>query len=78
MFLFDLVSVFFHIAALCMFKFLVVAARLFLVFCVCLNFDNLAKLRRKIFGRVSEVGENDSPVYSCRLCIFLLVFFSLL
>ena len=33
-----------------MFKFSVVAARLFLVFCVCPNFDDLAKQRRKTFG----------------------------
>ena len=33
-----------------MFKFFVVAARLFLVFCVCPNFDDLAKQRRKGFG----------------------------
>ena len=57
------------------FKFFVVAARLFLVFCVCLNFDDLAKQRRKIFGGVSEVGKNDFSVYFCRPCVFFLVFF---
>ena len=45
-----------------MFKFFVVAARLFLVFCVCPNFDDLAKQRRKIFWGVSEVGKNDFSV----------------
>ena len=33
-----------------MFNFFVVAARLFLVFCVCPNFDDLAKQRRKFLG----------------------------
>ena len=61
-----------------MFKFFVVAGRLFLVFCVCLNFDDLAKQRRKIFGGVSEVGKNDFSAYFCRLFVFFLVFFSLL
>ena len=37
-------------------KFLVVAARLFLAFCVCPKFCNLAKQRRKRFWGVSEVG----------------------
>ena len=32
-----------------MFKFFVLAARLFLVLCVCPNFDDLAKQRRKSF-----------------------------
>ena len=61
-----------------MFKFFVVAARLFLVFCVCLNFDDLAKQWRKIFGGVSEVGKKAFSIYFCQLCVFLLVFFSLL
>ena len=59
-----------------MFNFFVVAARLFLVFCVCPNFDHLAKQRRKIFWGVSEVGKIDFSVYFCRLCVFFLVFFS--
>ena len=61
-----------------MFKFFVIAARLFLVFCVCPNFDDPAKQRRKIFWGVSEVGKNDFSVYFCRLCVFFFVFFSLL
>ena len=61
-----------------MFKFFVVAARMFLVFCVCPNFDDLAKQRGNIFSGVSEVGKHDFPVYFCRLCVFFLVFFSLL
>ena len=46
-----------------MFKFLVVAARLLLVFYVCLNLDDLTKQRRKIFGGVSEVGRMISPLF---------------
>ena len=62
-----------------MFKFFIVAARLFLLFCVCPNFDDLAKQRRKMFWGVSEVGKNNFSVYFCRLCVFFLVFyFSLL
>ena len=62
-----------------MFKFFVLAARLFLVFCVSPNFDNLARQRCKIVWGVSEVGKNDFSVYLCRLCVFFLVFyFSLL
>ena len=45
------------------FKFFVVAVGLFLVFCVRLSFDDLAKQRRKVFGGVSEVGKNDFSVY---------------
>ena len=60
------------------FKFLVVASRLFLVFCVCPNFEDLAKQRRKVFWGVPEVGKNDFSVYFCRLCVFFWVFFSLL
>ena len=53
--------------------------RLFLVFCVCLNFEDHAKQWRKIFKGVSEVGKNIFSVYFCRLCVFFLVFhFSLL
>ena len=62
-----------------MFNFFVVAARLFLVFCVCLHFDDLAKQWRKILGGVSEVVKNDFSVYFCRMCVFFLVlYFSLL
>ena len=62
-----------------MFKFFVVAVRLFLVSCVCPSFDDLAKQRRKILWGVSEVGKNDFSVYFFRLCVFFLVFiFSLL
>ena len=58
-----------------LFKFFVAAARLFLVFCVCPNFDDLAKQRQKAFPGVSEVRKNDFSVYFFRLCDFLLVFF---
>ena len=61
-----------------MFNFFVVAARLFLVFCVCLNFDDLAKQWHKMFGGASEVVKNNFSVYFCRLCVFFLVVFSLL
>ena len=57
-----------------MLKFFIVAARLFLVFCVCPNFDDLAKQRRKMFWGVSEVGKNDFSVCCCRQCVFFLVF----
>ena len=46
-------------------KFFVVAARLFLLFCVCPKFCDLAKQRRKIFWGVSEVREKRF------LCLFL-------
>ena len=55
-------------------NFFVVATRLFLVFCVCPKFCDLAKQRRKVFWGVSEVRKNDFPVYFCWLCVFLLVF----
>ena len=45
-----------------MFKFFVVAARLFLVFCVCPNYGDLTKQQRKTFWGVSEVGKNDFSV----------------
>ena len=56
-------------------KFFVVATRLFLAFCVCPKFCNLAKQRRKIVWGVSEVAKNDFSVYVCWLCTFFLVFF---
>ena len=46
-------------------QFFVVAARLFLVSCVCLNFDDLAKQWRKMFRGVSEVVKKRF------LCLFL-------
>ena len=58
------------------FKFFVVAGRLFLAFCVCPKFYDLAKQRRKNFWEVSEVGKNDFSVYFCRLCVLFLFFFS--
>ena len=56
-------------------NFFVVAARLYLAFCVCLKFYHLAKQRRKTFGGVSEVGKNDFSFYFCHLCVFFLFFF---
>ena len=54
-------------------KFIVVVARLFLAFCVCPKFCDLAKQRRKNFLGVSEVGKNDFSVFFCRLYVFFLV-----
>ena len=56
-------------------KFFVVTAPLFLAFCVCPKFYDLAKQRRKVFWGVSEVGKNDFSVYCSRLCVFFLGFF---
>ena len=56
-------------------KFFVAVARLFLAFCVCPKFCDLAKQQRNIFWGVSEVGKKDLTVYFCQLCVFFLVFF---
>ena len=61
-----------------MFKFFVVAAPLFLVFSVCLFFDDLAKQWRKMFGGVSEVGKTISLFIFVGLASFSWFFFSLL
>ena len=53
-------------------------APLFLVVHVCPMVFNLAKKRRKFFGRVSEVGKNDFSIYFFWLCVLFLVFLSLL
>ena len=59
-----------------MFKFFVVAARLFLMFCVCPNFGDLAKQRRKVFRGVSGVGKNDFSFFFVRCASFSCFFFS--
>ena len=61
-----------------MFKFFVVAARLFLVFCVCLSFDDLAKQWHKILWGVSEVGKRFLCYFLSAVHLFLGFFFSLL
>ena len=55
-------------------KFSFVVAPLFLAFCVCPKFCDLAKQRRKMFSGVSEVRKNDSSVYCCWLCVFFFGF----
>ena len=55
-------------------QFFVVASRLFLIFCVCPKFCDLAKKGRKIFLGVSEVGKKNFSVYFFWLCVFCLVF----
>ena len=40
-------------------SFFAIATLLFVFFCVCPKFFDLAKQRRKIFGGVSEVGKDD-------------------
>ena len=58
------------------FKFFIVAARLFLVFCVCLNFDDLAKQRRKIFGRFLRSEKTNLCLFLSAVRLFLVFFFS--
>ena len=58
-------------------KFFVIAARLFLVFCVCPNFDDLAKQRCIIFWGVSEVGKTISLFFFVGCASFSWFFFFL-
>ena len=51
-------------------KFFVALAPLFLAFCVCPKFCDLAKQQCKTFWGVSEVRKKDFSVYFCRLCVF--------
>ena len=57
-------------------NFVAVAILLFFFFCECPKFCDLAKQRRKVFVRVSEVGKIDFALYFFWLCVFFLVFFS--
>ena len=59
-----------------MFKFFVVAARLFLLFLCVFPSTTSPNSGVKFFGGFSEVGENDFSVHFRRLCVFFLVFFS--
>ena len=54
-------------------NFVAVATLLFFCFCVCPNFCDLAKQRRKMFVGVSEVGKIDFALYFFWLCVFFLV-----
>ena len=59
-------------------SFFAVATLLFFFFCECPKFCDLAKQRRKSFGGVAEVGEDDVSLYFFWLCVFLLGFFFVL
>ena len=50
-------------------SFFAVASLLFVVFCECPKFFDLAKQRRKIFGGVSEVGKDDFSLYFFWRCV---------
>ena len=58
-------------------SFFAVATLLFVFFCECPKFCDLAKQRRKFFWGVSEVGRDDFPLYFPRRCVIFLVFFFL-
>ena len=58
-----------------MVKFSVFAACLFSVFCVCPNFDDLAKQRRKFFWGVSEVEKKTISLFIFVGCASLSWFF---
>ena len=60
------------------FDFAVVVAPLFMVFCEWPTVFDVTKQRQKMFGGFQEVGENDFSFQIFALCVFLLVFFSLL
>ena len=58
-------------------SFLAVATLLFVFFCECPKFCDLAKQRRKSFGGVSEVGKDDFSLYFFWRCVvFLVLYFS--
>ena len=56
-------------------NFVAVATLLFVFFCECPKFCDLAKQRRKILGGVSEVGKDDFSLYYFWRCVVFLVFF---
>ena len=56
-------------------SFFAVATLLFVFFCQCPKFCNLAKQRRKILGGVSEVGKDDFSLYFFWQCVVFLVFY---
>ena len=59
-------------------NFVAVVTLLFCFFCECPKFCDLAKQRRKMFLRVSEVGKIDFALYFCWLCVFFVIFYILL
>ena len=56
-------------------SFFAVATLLFVFFCECPEFCDLAKQRRKIFWGVSEVGKDDFSLYFFWRCVVFLVFY---
>ena len=56
-------------------SFFAVATLLFVFFCECPKFCDLAKQRRKIFGGVSEVGKDNFSLYFFWRCVVFLVFY---
>ena len=56
-------------------SFFAVATLLFVFFCECPKFCDLAKQWRKILGGVCEVGKDDFSLYFIWLCVFFLVFY---
>ena len=56
-------------------SFFAVATLLFVFFCECPKFCDLAKQRRKIFGGISEVGKDDFSLYFFWRCVIFLVFY---
>ena len=56
-------------------SFFAVATLLFVFFCECPKFCDLAKQRRKILGGVSEVGKDDFSLYFFWRCVVFLVFY---
>ena len=59
-------------------NFVAVATLLLCFFCECPKFFDLAKQRRKMFLRVSEVGKIHFALYFCWLCVFFVIFYILL
>ena len=56
-------------------SFFAVATLLFVFFCECPKFCDLAKQRRKIVGGVSEVGKDNFSLHFFWRCVIFLVFF---
>ena len=59
-------------------SFFAVATLLFVFFCECPKFCDLAKQRRKTLGGVSDVGKDDFSLYFFWRCVVFLVFIFLL
>ena len=56
-------------------SFFAVATLLFVFFCECPKFCDLAKQRRKILAGVSEVGKDDFSLFFFWRCVVFLVFY---